>query len=152
MLTYSRVSHPLLCSGRQRLGNATEGMECMWLCLSIHVSLYDGFARWRSASKTTRSHRPHTEFVWRPIEGFSLQNANKTHCVTGFLTLVSNAPAFPSTNTQIGTKEVGTVPTLVVLKAFFCGGGVVCRVVSGYYANIAIPTSEWPFLPNWLIV
>lgn len=34
----------------------------------------------------------------------------------------------------------------------FCGGGVVCRAVSGSHANIAIPTSEWPFLLNCLIV
>ncbi len=29
---------------------------------------------------------------------------------------------------------------------------MVCRAVSGSYANIAIPTSEWPFLPDCLIV
>lgn len=49
-------------------------------------------------------------------------------------------------------KKVGTVPTLVVLKEFFVGGGVVCRAVSGSYANTAIATSKWPFLPNCLIV
>lgn len=68
-----------------------------------------------------------------------------------FLRAMSNA-AFPSTNTQIGPKEVGTVPTLVVLKECFCGGGVVCGAVSGSSANTANPASEWPFLPNCLIV
>lgn len=29
---------------------------------------------------------------------------------------------------------------------------MLCRAVSGSYANIAIPTSEWPFLPDCLIV
>lgn len=57
-----------------------------------------------------------------------------------------------SRNKYSNRNEVGTAPTRVVLKEFIVGEGVVCRAVSGSYANIAILTSEWPFLPNCLIV
>lgn len=43
MLTYSRVSHPLLCSGRLLFGNASERMECICVCVyacpSLHIFL-----------------------------------------------------------------------------------------------------------------
>lgn len=50
-------------------------------------------------------------------------------------------------------NKVGTAPQLVVLKEFFfVGEGWCAGAVSGSHANAAIPTSEWPFLPDCLIV
>ena len=80
------------------------------------------------------------------------QHANQAPCVTGFLRLGSTAPTVPSTNIQMGTKGVGTVPSLVVLKDFFEGDGWYAGQFLANMLTLQSPLVNGPFPPNCSIV
>ncbi len=67
VLTYSRASNPLLCSGRLLLGNASEGVlpfnawiSVGWLC------------QMKICSANNYNNKEASQLVWRPIEGISI--------------------------------------------------------------------------------
>lgn len=144
----SRVSHPLLRSSRAVFGKASNGNMCACVSFSAHLP-----ARWFCQMKLCLvNNDDDTEpqaSSWIHLEtnrGIYYQYANRAPHVTAFLRLVSHACAFSSTNTQIGTSWHSA--RISGAERVFCGGGVVCRTVSGFYANTAIPTIvNGPFFP-----
>lgn len=57
-----------------------------------------------------------------------------------------------SINKHKDKSRVGPVPRSVAWKECFVGEGLDAGQLSGSCANVAMFTSEWPFLPNCPIV